>query len=124
MPRRLFELFDPSGKSMGTSPSSVVTIDPNSTAVLIADTVTLTQTSLWHPQDSKGDAVHSPALCPPPSPRIPLPSPDLRASYSATARLSVSSDGVTWTEVDFRSTELGVRQLHWDAKTGLYAALA
>ena len=62
----LFELFDPSGKSMGTSPSSVVTVQPNSTATLIADTVTLTQALLWHPQDSNGDVVSSPALYPSP----------------------------------------------------------
>jgi len=62
----LFELFDPSGKSMGTSPSSVVTVQPNSTASLVADTITLTQALLWHPQDSNGDVVSSPALYPRP----------------------------------------------------------
>ena len=63
----LFELFDPSGKSMGTSPSSVVTVQPNSTASLIADTITLAQALLWHPQDANGDIVPQPALCLPPS---------------------------------------------------------
>jgi hypothetical protein len=44
----------------------------------------------------------------------------LHDSYTTTARLSISTDDQVWTEVDFLSTELGVRQLQWDAKTGLY----
>jgi hypothetical protein len=57
----LFELFDPSGRSVAAVASSISIIQPNATATVAAANASLTA-QLWHPQDSNGRIVAVPAL--------------------------------------------------------------